>query len=172
MNRASQMTGRAAELRRDFDRSFAVAPMSADAARQDLLAVCLATRRFALRLSDIAGLFVDKKVVSVPGSGPTLLGIAGFRGALAPVYDLQKILGLAAIQAPGARARWLVIAAEAPVAFAFEAFEGQLRVSPAAIRAQAANDRQGFTTCFVETEGVLRPIIELSSVLKLIKTVA
>jgi chemotaxis signal transduction protein len=166
MNRA-QMTGRAAALRNDFDRSFAVAPRSADAARLDLLAVCLATRRFALRLSDIAGLFVDKKIVSVPGSGPTLLGIAGFRGAIAPVYDLQKLLGLAASHAS---ARWLVIAAAAPVAFAFEKFEGQLRVSPDAIKAQAADDAHGFTASFVETEGVLRPIIELSTVLNTVKT--
>jgi chemotaxis signal transduction protein len=162
------MTSRAAELRRDFDRSFAVAPTSAEAARQDLLAVGLGSRRFALRLSEIAGLFVDKKVISVPGSGPNLLGIAGFRGAIAPVYDLQKMLGLAASHAP----RWLVIAAAAPVAFAFEAFDGQLRVSPGAIKAQAADETRGFTTSFVEADGVLRPIIELSSVLKLIKTVA
>jgi chemotaxis signal transduction protein len=165
MTTASQMTGRAAALRRDFDRSFAAAPISADAAKLELLAVQMGTKRFALRLSDVAGLFVDKKIVSVPGSGPTSLGIAGFRGSIAPVYDLQKILGLSASHAP----RWLVIAAAAPVAFAFEAFEGQLRVSPAAIRAQTADDTNGFTTNFVETDGVLRPIIELSSVLNTIK---
>ena len=102
----------------------------------------------------------------MPGSAATLLGIAGFRGTIAPVYDLQKILGLGASQA----SRWLVIAAAAPVAFAFEVFEGQLRVSPSAIRAQAADDTRGFTTSFVETDGVLRPIIELSSVLTKIKT--
>jgi purine-binding chemotaxis protein CheW len=165
MNTASQMTGRAAALRRDFDRSFTVAPLGAEAAKLDLLAVQMGTKRFALRLSDIAGLFADKKIVDVPGAGPTLLGIAGFRGAIAPVYDLQKMLGLGAGHAP----RWLVIAAAAPVAFAFEAFEGQLRVSPAAIRAQTADDAHGVTTSFVETDGVLRPIIELSSVLNTIK---
>jgi chemotaxis signal transduction protein len=169
MSAASRITDRAAALRRDFDRSFAVAPMGADAAKLDLLAICLGTRRFALRLSDIAGLFVDKKVIEVPGAIATLVGIAGFRGAIAPVYDLQRMLGLTTRDAPGACARWLVIAAAAPVAFAFDAFDGQLRVTPAAIKADTGQEAQGFTASFVETEGVLRPIIELSEVLNAIK---
>ena len=57
-----------------------------------------------------------------------------------------------------------MVAAAAPVAFAFEAFEGQLRVSRG--RDQAAADRRRRTASrreFVQTEGMLRPIIHLPS---------
>jgi chemotaxis signal transduction protein len=166
MSITSQMASRAVELRRDFDRGFAAVPGTEETARQELLAIRLADKRFALRLSDIAGLFTDKKITRVPGAKAALLGIAGFRGSIAPVYDLQRLLDNSAADAP----RWLVIAAAAPVAFAFSGFDGQLRVSPAAIAAQDARTAQSFTKTFVQTEGLLRPIIELSSVIDAIKS--
>jgi purine-binding chemotaxis protein CheW len=166
MEAVSRTAERAAELRRDFDRNFAAAPDAQGAAKLDLLAIRLGSQGFALRLAEVAGLFADKKITRVPGANAALLGIAGFRGSIAPVYDLQGMLGLAAGQKP----RWLVIAAAAPVAFAFAAFDGQLRVSPAAITPQQANAQRGFAKNFVQDDGTLRPIIELSSVLDAIKT--
>jgi chemotaxis signal transduction protein len=160
------ISGRAAELRRDFDRSFAAAPTVAGAAQEVLIAIRLGAKSFALRLSDIAGVFKDKKIVHVPGADAALLGIAGFRGSITPVYDLQKLLDHSSSQ----MTRWLVVAAAAPVAFAFEAFEAQLRVSSAAISIQDAHAKHAFTTSFVQTDGVLRPIIELTAVLDAIKT--
>src|SRR6202023_3988958 len=90
--------------------------------KEDLLAVRIGTQLFAIRLSEITGLFAGKKVTPVPGGHPALCGIAGFRGAILPVYDLQILLGHCGTATP----RWLVIAAAAPVALAFAVFEGQL----------------------------------------------
>jgi chemotaxis signal transduction protein len=156
---------RAAALRQEFDRSFADPPLIDVAAREDLLAIRLAAQEFAIRLSEIAGLFADKKITPVPSANPALLGITGFRGAIMPVYDLQSLLGLAA-----GRSRWLVIAADAPVAFAFETFERQLRVTPHAITPQKEHGKHSFARDFVRTDNVLRPIIGLSSVLDAIPT--
>jgi chemotaxis signal transduction protein len=162
----SQMAQRAAELRREFDRSFAVSPAVEDSAKHDLLAIRLGEQHFALRLSDIAGLFADKKITPIPGASEFLLGIAGFRGAIAPVYDLERLLGYPGSPAP----RWLVVAAAAPVGFAFSAFAGQLRVGAAAITPQQRDDVRGLTSGVVQAAGAQRPIIEITRALKAIHT--
>jgi chemotaxis signal transduction protein len=161
----SQLAQRAAELRRDFDRGFANPPSVEESAKQDLLAIRLGEQPVALRLSDIAGLFADKKITPVPGAGQFLLGMAGFRGAIAPVYDLQRLLGY-----PASRAlRWLVVAATVPVAFAFTAFDGRLRIATTAVAPQQQHDLPGLTGGVVKTDGILRPIVEISRVLKAIQ---
>jgi purine-binding chemotaxis protein CheW len=166
MNTASRVAALAAELRQNFDRAFAKPPAVETASIEDLLAIRFGANAFALRLSQIAGLFTGKKITSVPGGGATLLGIAGFRGSIVPVYDLEKLLGHSGSKVP----RWLVIAAAAPVALAFEAFEGQLRVPRDSITppdSQVTAD--SLTQGLVQSERGLRPIIHLPSVLGAIK---
>ena len=157
---------RAAALRREFDRSFTEPPHVDVGTKEDLLAVRLSAQDFVIRLSEIAGLFVDKKITPVPSANAAMLGIAGFRGAIVPVYDLQSLLGLAASRT----ARWLVIAAGAPVAFSFETFEGWLRILPRAIVPQKSQMKHSFTRDFVRTDNVLRPIVQLSLVLDALTT--
>ena len=166
MEAAVHVSRRAAELRRDFDRGFADPPFVGNETKQDLLAIRLGARRLAIRLSEIAGLFADKKITPVPGAAAGMLGIAGFRGSILPVYDLRSFLDLSTSEAP----RWLVIAAAAPVAFSFEAFEEQIRVPAASIKCEQTQAKSSFTTEFIQVEGVLRPIIRLSSVLEAVMT--
>ncbi len=163
---ASVAAKRAAELRSAFDSSFANPPSVERSATQDLLAIRIGAQKFALRLSEISGLFADKKITFVPGGSEYLLGIAGFRGIVAPVYDLQRIFGYPGGQAP----RWLAIAATASVGFAFDAFDGQLRVSPEAIAPRQRSDKQDLTSGVVHAGDVVRPIIELSRVLEVLQT--
>jgi chemotaxis signal transduction protein len=156
----------AAELRENFDLGFSKPPAPENSSIEDLLAIRLGTHAFALRLSQIAGLFAGKKVTSVPGGDATLLGIAGFRGSIVPVYDLEKLIGHAGGKPP----RWVVIAAAAPIALAFEAFEGQLRVPLASITSPDAQEHSdSLTLGLVQSERGLRPIIHLPSVLDVIK---
>jgi chemotaxis signal transduction protein len=157
---------RAAAMRQEFDRSFADPVLADVSAREDLLAIRLAAQDFAIRVSEIAGLFADKKITPVPNANAALLGIAGFRGAIMPVYDLQSLLGFAA----GRMSRWLAIAANAPVAFSFETFAGRLQVSPHEITSQRGQAKHSFARDFVQIEKVMRPIIQLSSVLDAIMT--
>ncbi len=159
----SRVAERAAALRRDFDRSFAAPVHVVTAGREELLAIRLGAQRHAVRLSEIAGLHADKKITHVPGGDAALLGIVGFRGALLPVYDLAVLLGHPGAEAP----RWLIVAAAAPVALAFAAFEGQLRVAREEIVPQAA--RTGHAREVVRTRDFVGSIMHLPSVLDAIK---
>ncbi len=124
------------ELRRAFDAAFAVAPQGETAQRENLLAVRIAGDGFALRVSQIAGLFVDKTITPLASPLPELKGLAGFRGRAAPVYDLAALLGYVGHGAGGSTAnatRWLVLArAPEPLALAFDAFEAHFTVATAA----------------------------------------
>jgi chemotaxis signal transduction protein len=156
------VAGRAAELRLAFDRAYAEPARFDRTSKEDLLGVRIGAQAFAIRLSEISGLFADKKITPVPGSHAALRGIAGFRGVIVPVYDLQSLLG----GAGAATARWLVIAAAAPVALAFEKFEGQLRVSRDAILPQPSlSQARSYTREFVRTQDFAGPIMHLPSIL-------
>ena len=88
----SGLAERAEEMRADFDRGFAAARRVDIAAKHDLIAIRVGTEPFAIRLTEVSGLFADRKITRVPGSHNALLGIAGFRGALVPVYGLRALL--------------------------------------------------------------------------------
>jgi purine-binding chemotaxis protein CheW len=120
-------------------------------------------RRYALRLAEIAGLFPDRKIIPLPGGPPALLGIAGFRGAILPVYDLPALLGLSLEPAP----RWLAMAAGAPVAFAFTALDGLLRVGRDAIVVAHVADAlpRPHVQLFLRASEQVRPIVDLASLL-------
>lgn len=163
----SGITERAAELRRDFDRNFALPPPEGLASQQHLLALRIDGQPFAIRLLEIAALMAGKKIVRVPGSNSALLGIVGSRGAIVPVYDLQSLIGHARSAAP----RWLAVAAAAQIGLAFDTFEGQLRAAPDDIVPQRARSgTSAFTREILQMEeGAARPIFHLPSILAAIK---
>ena len=162
-----RLATRAATLRAGFDRSFAEPAQLDMTATEDLLAVRVGDDVFAIRLSEIAGLYVGKKMTRVPGGDPALLGIAGFRGTIQPVYSLATLLGRPAEASP----RWLVIAAAAPIAFAFGAFDRHLRVASATIRPRDVNAKdQPYARDFVPVQQFVRPILHLPSILDAIRT--
>lgn len=111
------------ELQQAFDGAFAAARTTAPVLH-DVLAIQIAGHAYGMRLAEIAGLFVDRPITKLPSRRAGVLGLVGFRNAFAPVFDLAALLG----HAPGEAPRWLVIAAHAPVAFAFAGFDGHLRV--------------------------------------------
>lgn len=157
-----RLTDRAAALRQAFDSAFAD-PAQIDAtATEDLLAIRAGSQAYALRLSEIVGLFVDKKITRVPGRAAAMLGIAGFRGAIVPVYDLPALLG----HLTTVPLRWLVVASAAPVALAFETLDGHLRVSRDAIVPGDTGDRaRRHIGDAVRAQDVIRSIVRVTSVL-------
>ncbi len=155
--------GSADALRRAFDRSFAEAPRRLDAPTEDFLAIRLGGNPHALRLSELKGLFGDKRIVPVPSGLRELMGLAGFRGTILPVYDLGILLG----DAPSVAARWLVVTSAKPVAFAFEWFEGLLRLDREAIATTEAT-RHAHVLEVARTPEA-RPIVRFASVLEAIE---
>jgi chemotaxis signal transduction protein len=163
----SRLATRAAALRAAFDRSFAEPAQLEMTPMADLLAVRVGDDIVAIRLSEIAGLHVGKKVTRVPGGDPALLGIAGFRGTIQPVYCIATLLGRPAAVSP----RWLVIAAAAPLALAFDGFERHLRVAVETIRSRDVNAKdQPYARTFVPIQEFVRPILHLPSILDEIRT--
>jgi len=162
MTVATGLAGRADQLRSDFDHSFAVARRPDGTARHDLIAIRVGVEPFAVRLAEVSGLFADRKITCVPGSHSALLGIAGFRGAVVPIYSLNVLLNKSGTQAP----RWLVIAAAASVALAFDAFEGHLRAAADAILKQQDSQSSSYAPEFIRTGDLVRPVLNLRSVIE------
>jgi len=160
----ARMHERADELRQAFDRSFALAPDTATdtGTVENLLAVRIGSRSYVLRLAEASGLFVDKKVTWLPSPVSALLGIAGLRGTVLPVYDLGMLLGCPKAAAP----RWLLVTAVTPVGLAFDGFDGYLSVRREAIVPEVrAEARERHVREVVQAIDLVRPLISLASVL-------
>jgi chemotaxis signal transduction protein len=161
-----QLGGRAAQLRREFDLTFARAAVAENEIRERLLAIRMNKEHMALRMGDITGLFAGKTITPVPGAGGGggMLGLASFRGATRPVFDLQYLVS----RVPGTAPRFLVVAAAAPVAFGFEAFDGQIAATASGIGPLQGRPH-AFANEFVKAGDVVRPIIHLPAVIEAIR---
>ncbi len=151
-------------LRQEFDRSFAQAPRMETARAESFLAVRVGADAYALRVAEIGGLFTDRRIMPLPTPMPELLGVAGFRGQIAPVYDLAALLGYARQTAP----RWLILARlREPVALAFDTFEAHFSALPERIiAAEGKGAGRRHLGSAVRTDDAVRPIIQLQSLLE------
>ena len=161
MSQAPKLARQVAILRRDFDRAFAEPMRPPSPQTLDLLRIRLGTDPWAVPLADIAGLHSGKRITPVPGRTPGLLGLAGFRGSLSAVYDLSTLIGLPPLRAP----RWLLVAEERPVAFAFGGLDGHLRIEAGAILPLGPDGAAAWTRGFVEDGRIRRPILHLPALL-------
>ncbi|MEV6597597.1 chemotaxis protein CheW [Actinoplanes sp. NPDC051346] len=154
----NEVAERLVGLREEFDRSFAEPARRHDEEYAELLAVHAGGRPYALRLSQASGLHQNRPVTPLPGPQPALLGVAGFGGAIVPVYDLAALLGHAVPDRP----RWLVLAAGSPaLALAFHQLDGHVRVAAAEIVEEAAGDVGDILRGMVPLAGGTRPIVDL-----------
>lgn len=156
---------RLADLREAFDVSFAAPPAPRHDDLVDLLAVTAGHDRLAVPLAAMAGLVTDRVVTPLPGSPPELIGVAGLRGHLVPVYDLATLLG----RTPAAERsapRWLLLAAGSPVfAVAADRVDGHLRVPPDAIaEPDSATASASATGAVVHVGGVPRPVVDMPAI--------
>lgn len=149
------------ELRNVFDRARTL-PFSAQAAEQteNLLAICISRVAYAIRVSEIAGLTNDKKIITVPSSIPELLGIAGVRGTLVSVYCLSALLGY---NLEEKQTRWLALCGtEEPVGLAFNNFEGYVQVPRVQLHAAKQKDAtHKHVTHIAGATGMLRAVISI-----------
>lgn len=160
------MSERAAELRRAFDSSFARLPDVQRASGENLLGVTVGSDPYLVRLTEIAGVFVDKKITAVPSAVPAFLGFAGLRGTVVPVYDFGMLLGYPASQMP----RWLMVSSDGAVGLAFEAFQQCVTVPFEAITAGAYSGAQErYVREVVRLGDVVRPVVSLTAVVEWIR---
>jgi purine-binding chemotaxis protein CheW len=91
-----------------------------------------------------------------------LLGVAGFRGALIPVYDLRALLGCSITGAP----RWLALARGVPIAVAFDGMDGHLPVEPGTVASSEGGGPLGrYVREVVRASNGIRPIVHIAAVL-------
>ena len=153
---------RARALREGFDESFASAVAAERPAQRDFLMIRVAGDAYALRLSEVQSLHVERQLVAAPSLVPGLLGLAGFRGVLTPVYDLSPLLGYAQQGA----AKWLVVARNAaPVAFAFELFEAHVRVDWGQVSGTEP-EGEGGVRGVVHSDGRAVPLLHLPALIE------
>ncbi len=157
---------RLAALRAAFDLSFAEPPLPPTAQIEDLLIVQVGGRPYAIRVSEISGLFADRSITPVPGPIPELLGVAGFRGSIVAVYDLGLLLG----HGPSPTPRWLVLDSGSPVlGLAFNSIDGHLRapagsIALATLDGADANGARGSAHEVVHTAEGVRPVLGIVAV--------
>jgi purine-binding chemotaxis protein CheW len=170
--RAVTSSGRGAdaltELRDAFDRAFSEAPGTGAPDAANVLALAAGAESYLVRMAEVSGLFADKNITRLPGSVPELLGIAGFRGTILPVYDLAMLLGVRRTGRP----RWLITAGAAPLALAFERFDGYVQAPGGDVLASGSNDVRQHVREVVRTADVQRPLISLASVVDQIRQLA
>jgi chemotaxis signal transduction protein len=155
------MTERADELRDAFDRGFAAPIAPPEPAHRDYLCIRVAGTPAAIALGDVASLHAGLRIVALPTRASELLGVAAIRAAIVPIYDLGIAFGTASTAAT----RWIAVVAGSAAGFAFEGFDGHLRVAERAIAATAQADGR---TRFL-LGGQLRSVIDLRSVLAAIE---
>jgi chemotaxis signal transduction protein len=161
-----ELSGRLRELALEFDQSFARRPESRAQASEDFLAIRVASDSCVLRLSQIAGLFNHRKIVPLPSPVPELLGLASFRAAVVPVYDLCALLGRAREPEP----RWLVLAAGLPVALGFSELLGHRRLATSDVLKEDRGQRFAAHAPEVARgpEGLV-PVVDVASVAESIR---
>lgn len=149
---------RAAELRQQFDRSFA-APLPGDAPpTTDFIAIGLGAEMLAMRVSEIDALRANTTIVPVPCPVPEFMGLAGFRGKLTPVYDLAALLGY-----PPTTGRWLALVENRSVAFAFDSYREHFRIEAGAGIAGRTGGRGRYINSIAQRGDQAWPIIDLVS---------
>jgi purine-binding chemotaxis protein CheW len=166
-DRGSQPGASAAELRAAFDAAFA---RPAEAPVRDavaLLALRAGGEPVALRVLETAGILAARPIVPVPSPRPELLGIAGIRGAVVPIYSLARLLGRADDGAP----RWIVLAAAGAerIGLAVAAFERHVVVPAAQLRPAArGGGAEGHAPELLQEEGGATPVLSVPSLVRAI----
>jgi chemotaxis signal transduction protein len=158
-----------AELRNAFDQTFAISAVSQAAEQiEDLLCIGVAGDHYAIKVSEISGLVNNRKAVALPSPVPELLGVAGIRGGLVPVYSLAALLGYS--QDTG-RPRWFALCgSEEPLALAFSDFEGYLRIPVSQVYAAEQKDvARAHLKHVLCAAGVVRAVVSIPDLVEMIK---
>jgi hypothetical protein len=109
-------------LKHTFDAAFA-APVAVEReSAESFLALTIEAHAYAIRVREVAGLVAARKIVPIGSPIRGMLGLAGIRGSLVPVYSLPALLGYARDEGPP---RWFLLCrAAVQVALAFASFDG------------------------------------------------
>jgi purine-binding chemotaxis protein CheW len=152
------------ELRDSFDSSFSRPPPPQKDPGEALLRLRVGGAPMAVRLGQLSGLHLMPRLVRLPNSPASLLGVAGLRGQLIAVHDLAALLGLQT----GEPARWLLLAGGARrVGLAASGFEGQLRATQEQMTTGASSNTHAFLSASVVLPGASPlPVLDVDALVR------
>lgn len=156
-----------AQLRADFDQSFATEAVAAQERHQVLLAVRADNMHLVLRADQTAAVLRCPALTPLPSGNAALCGLAGVRGTLVAVYSLAELVGASR----GAmESRWLVLCAADPsVALLFDELVGYARVEPRDILATGKSKEPGVgARQLARFGGTQRPLLHIPELLEAI----
>jgi chemotaxis signal transduction protein len=115
------------ELKKSFDEAFSLPHVPAQDGAVEFLIITAAGQPYALRMSELAGVEVDRRTVPLPVHSRAVLGLCSVQGRLVPVFDLAALLDPTSPMTP---ARWLALHRDRElVGLAFEQLHGLRRVA-------------------------------------------
>jgi purine-binding chemotaxis protein CheW len=160
-------TRNAKALALDFDRTFADPRRATVEDMEGLLALSVDGDAFAVRLRDVTGLIVDRKIVALPSPISALLGIVGLRNGIAPVYSLDVLLGYATSRdAP----RWLLLVGAGPLfGLAFEDFDGHRQIARADVSSAQGETPGAHVPESVRIDDIQRGLLSIAALTETIK---
>ncbi len=153
----------------NFDRTYALPSLSQEVNQsEDLLAIRLAGNAYAIKVSEISGLANNRKTIALPSTIPELLGVAGIRGELVPVYSLAALMQ---VNRGPDEDRWLVLCGvEEPIGLAFTEFEGYLHVPLEDLYAASQeNATRGHIKEVVRTPELVRSVLSIPLIVEMVR---
>jgi chemotaxis signal transduction protein len=166
----SRFEQRVVDLRIAFDEAFARPSVVRADDTEDILLVRVGGDPYALRSGEMSGLATGKKIAPVPSRRSELMGLAGIRGSLVPVYSLAALLGYGA---HSSSSPWLALSRGAePVGLAFQEFEGFVRVPRSDVHSAEDTHARRHVRAVARFGDLTRPIIDVSSALEVLKAQA
>jgi chemotaxis signal transduction protein len=148
------------ELRHGFDSSFSRPPPPQQEPGAALLRLRVGGAPLAVHLGHLSGLHLMPRVVRLPGSPASLLGVVGLRGQLIAVHDLAALLGLPTGEPP----RWLLLAGGSRrVGLAAAGFEGQLRATREQMKPGGTSTHPLLSASIVQPDVPPLPVLDVDA---------
>lgn len=151
-----------ARMRLAFDRDFESVRASAVEETEPYVVVRVGGERVALRVAALSSIEVGARVMPVPLDLPVLMGLAGVRSVLVPVYRLATLIGVAT---SGETQQVIAVCrAPSPVGLALDGLVGQVE-APRSARQPAGPAARKHVAELLQTEDGFQPIVDVSSVI-------
>jgi purine-binding chemotaxis protein CheW len=153
----------AAQLRHEFDSSFAREAQTERADTLSLLLISAGGRRYALRCDELAKVQRCPPCVALPGAPAFVLGLCSIRCALILLCDLGVLTGR---PPSGARPSWVATCAQdRSVGLAFDTLYGQQEVASSAV-ADSADPADAYCAAVVRLTTGVCPVLATRSLLE------
>ena len=159
--------GRSLELRREFDSAFAAPRAVRSSDVEKLVVLQVGSLWVACRVLEVTRFESLRRVVPLSNGAPGLIGIAGLRGKVVPVFGLAAILGIGGAEGTP----WVAICGEAdPIGLAFDRLDRFVTVRRSDVSAVGDGNRlSSHTNGLLRIGSVAHDVLDLPAVLSAIR---